>query len=109
MKDAQGGKIILVAPFLARYEMGNVIRFRDMTPTEKAVNWDNFCLLPIRYMDTTITDGRKALIIAETAGITFYDAVFMALAGRLNATLVTANPKHQKRFPGVTVVELKEY
>ena len=41
--------------------------------------------------------------------ITFYDAVFMELAQRLDATLITANQKHHKSFPGVKVVDLKDY
>lgn len=41
--------------------------------------------------------------------ITFYDAVFMVLTERLEATLVTANPKHQKQFDKVKVVNLKDY
>jgi len=109
LHETREGAIDLLAPVLSKYEVGNVIRFRNMTITEKQVNWDNFGLVPIKFIEMQEKDGRRALDIAEMFKITFYDAIFLALAERMKAILVTANPKHQKKLAGVKVVDLKDY
>lgn len=50
-----------------------------------------------------------ALEIATEMKITYYDAVFVALAEKLGATLVTASPKHHVKNRRVRVVPLDSY
>ena len=98
LADVENEEVLLVAPVLTKYEVGNVVRFRKISEVEKLASWDNFEQLPIKYIDLDFSEGRRAQSIAETLNITFYDAVFVELAERLKAVLVTANPKHQKKF-----------
>lgn len=65
--------------------------------------------LPIQYFSLTENLSQVTFLIGRNKNITFYDASFMALAKQENALLVTANPKHQQKFPGVKVIPLKEY
>ena len=109
LADVEKGETLLAAPVLAKYEVGNVVRFRKISEVEKLASWDNFEQLPIKYIDLDFSEGRRAQSIAEVSNITFYDAVFVELAERLKAVLVTANPKHQKKFGGVKVIALKDY
>ncbi len=109
LADVENEEVLLVAPVLTKYEVGNVVRFRKISEVEKLASWDNFEQLPIKYIDLDFSEGRRAQSIAETLNITFYDAVFVELAERLKAVLVTANPKHQKKFGGVKVIALKDY
>lgn len=109
LADVENEEVLLAAPVLAKYEVGNVVRFRKITEVEKLAIWDNFEQLPIKYIDLDFSEGRRAQNIAEILNITFYDAVFVELAERLKAVLVTANPKHQKKFEGVKVITLKDY
>ncbi len=109
LADVENEEVLLVAPVLTKYEVGNVVRFRKISEVEKLASWDNFEQLPIKYIDLDFSEGRRAQSIAEALNITFYDAVFVELAERLEAVLVTANPKHQKKFGGVKVIALKDY
>ena len=109
LADVKNGHLSLLAPSLSKCEVGNVIRFRKMTEAEKMACWKNFKKLPIKFIDLNLSDGILVQAIAESANITFYDAVFILLAKKLGVPLVTANPKHQKVFPGVKVVNLKDY
>src|SRR3990167_3133265 len=78
-------------------------------PNMKSEMSSVFEKLPIKYFDLSFPDGNRSEEVAEKAKITFYDAVFIVLAEKLEVTLVTANPKHQSKFPGVKVVNLKDY
>lgn len=109
LADVKSGHLFLLAPSLSKYEVGNVIRFKKISQAEKMACWSNFEQLPIKFVDSSLSDGNLVQAIAEAANITFYDAVFIMLAKKLGVPLVTANPKHQKTFPGVKVVNLKDY
>lgn len=109
LRQSSQGSVDLIAPSLAKYEVGNVIRFRKLTDAEKRASWENLSGLPITFMEMGFRDGVRSLAIAESATMTFYDAVFVELASRLHATLVTANPKHQKKLRAVRVVALGDY
>lgn len=109
LADVKRGTLFLLAPILSKYEVGNVIRFRKISEVEKIACWSNFEQLPIKFVDLSLSDGNRVQTIAEVSNITFYDAVFVTLAKKLGVVLVTANPKHQKKFGGVKVVALKDY
>ena len=99
----------VAAPVLAKYEVVNVVKHKILTDPEKTLCIENLYDLPIKYFDVSRKQARQGREIAEKMSITFYDAVFMELAQRLDATLITVNPKHHKSFPGVKVVDLKDY
>lgn len=109
LRRFEAGKIKLAAPILAKYEVANAIRFKSYSNQEKLDFIKRFSEIPLKYYQVSPDQIIKTMILANDHGITFYDAVFMELAHRLNATLITANPKHHKSFPGVKVVDLKDY
>lgn len=109
LRRFEAGKIKLVAPVLAKYEVANAIRFKSYSHQEKLDFIKRFSEIPLKYYQASTDQIIKTMILANDRGITFYDAVFMELAQRLKVVLITANPKHHKSFPGVKVVDLKNY
>ena len=103
------GKVEIIASVLAKYEVVNAIRHKSLSDPEKNLCVDNFYDLPIKYLDVSRKQAQQGRKIAEEASITYYDAVFVELAERLKVILVTANPKHQKKFRRIKVVALKDY
>lgn len=107
--DCQNGKVELFSPELAKYEVGNALVYKRLA------DWElNECLgrlfdMPVKFLRTGVKDEKMIGDISLKLKITFYDAAFMALAQKLKVPLVTANPKHHKSFPGVKVVDLKNY
>lgn len=102
-------KVELTAPVFMKYEVGNALRYKKISEDRKLEYLQQFYDIPIKFYGISLRQAKAAFEIARGIGITFYDAVFMELAKRLGAPLITANPKHQKSFPGVKVVSLKDY
>ncbi len=69
LKDARDGKIELLAPELAKYEVGQV-----STP----LHW--LFKLPIKFISESEASCNETFSIAEDFKITYYDASFIALA-----------------------------
>lgn len=110
LKDAQKEKVILIAPELAKYEVGNVLLFSKHLSSEQAeIILSKFYNLPISFVLESKVLAKETFIIAQRMGITYYDASFMSLAKQYNATLVTDNIKHQGKDPKVRVITLKDY
>ena len=109
LKDAQNKKIILYAPGISRYEIGNALLKKKLKIT---LAWDTLTAayeLPVIFVTETEKLAHETYEIALKNHITYYDASFIALAKQLDATLVTDNPKHQAKARGVKVVPLKDY
>lgn len=83
---------------------GKGIRGRAL---EEAV--DVWHLLPLERIFTSRRIAARAALIAEQYRITFYDAVYLAVASERELPLITANPKHQKAVAGVTVIALEDW
>lgn len=109
LEHAGREKIELTAPVFMKYEVGNALRYKKIPEDGKLEILRQFYDIPIKFYGISSRQAQTAFKMARAAGITFYDAVFMELAQRLKAVLVTANPKHQKDFPGVETVDLKDY
>ncbi len=110
LKNAQGGKLVLVVPELAKYEVGNVLLFSKKLSTEQAkVALTQFFNLPIKFITQSEESVKDTYDVAFNLGITYYDASFLSLAKQYNATLVTDNIKHQGRDSNIKVVSLKDY
>lgn len=109
LRDATSGKIILLAPALARYELGNSILKRKM---EIPFAFDSLATSyksPVNYITETEDLALLTYRMASEYNVTYYDASFVALARDEGATLVTDNPKHQAKIKEVKVVTLKDY
>ncbi len=110
LQDTRVGKIELIAPELAKYEVGNVLlKGKQLTPQEADISVETMYALPITFITDSRDLSREAFLIAYNYGITYYDASFLSLAKLYNATLVTANIKHQGRVKNIDVLSLKDY
>lgn len=110
LKEARDGKVELLAPELAKYEVGNVLLFgKKLSPEQANTTLYWLFRLPITFIPQSEKLSKDTFIIAEQLKITFYDASFVALAKHEDAVLVTDNLKHQGKASGVKVVALKDY
>ncbi|KKS93103.1 MAG: hypothetical protein UW68_C0012G0016 [Candidatus Collierbacteria bacterium GW2011_GWB1_44_6] len=110
MEAALRGKIKLFAPELARYECGNVLlKGKKMNPSEAQIVLGTAYALPITFISESEDMAKETFEIAFGMGITYYDAAFLCLAKKIDATLVTENIKHQAESKGIKVVSLSEY
>lgn len=99
----------LLAPELAKYEVGNAILRKTFLLPQKIACLENLATLPLQYIPLSADDAIKSLEIAQHHTITFYDAVFIVLAKRSGCPLITDNPKHQQKTKEVKVIPLKDY
>lgn len=110
LKDIIEGKIQSLAPDLAKYEVFNVLLKSKKLPYLEAKEAINFILdTPIGFRTLGRELAYDTYQFGLDAGITYYDASFIALAKQEKATLVTDNPKHQAKIKEVKVVALKDY
>jgi len=107
--DSRKGKIRLLAPELAKYEVGNVLWKKGLELPMAKASLGTIYAGPVEFIKQDESQAMRAMEIAIGTGITFYDASFVSLAESLEAELVTDNPKHQKKFGGVKVVALRDY
>ena len=100
-------KIQIFLPELSKYELGNGLLKGKQLPFSKVKPLlISFYNLPITFI---VQNQKLSLLtyqIAEKLNITYYDASFLALAKQQNATLITANPKHQKKIAGIKIQTL---
>lgn len=110
MGDALMGEIELLAPELARYELGNVLlKGKQLVPKEAYVSLNTAYSLPINFITESEDLSIETYDLAFNLGITYYDAAFMSLAKQYNATLLTDNIKHQGKSTKVKVKSLQDY
>ncbi len=110
LNHAQDKGNILLAPELAKYEIGNALLMKKQLSQEDAViTFNAFFTLPIQFVSQSKNLSVETYRIARAEKITFYDACFIALAKQEGADLVTDNPKHQAKTKEVKVIPLSEY
>jgi predicted nucleic acid-binding protein len=94
MHAAERGDINLIAPELALAEAAQVLhkkhRQRLLSANEATTILDHLLLLPIKYMPHAPLLVR-ATALAQMVKLTVYDALFLALAERYSARLITAD------------------
>lgn len=101
------GEIEIITPDLILYEILNALRFNTAFKEKDLED----ALESILEMDFTITmpiSGilDKAIEIAFSKNITFYDAIYVALAYNLNCTFVTADKKLYEKTKDLGFVSL---
>ncbi|MBI4066930.1 type II toxin-antitoxin system VapC family toxin [Candidatus Gottesmanbacteria bacterium] len=115
LSDVKDGKVILLAPELAKYELGNAILKKGIDVNQAYQNLETISSLPVEFITETINLAYLTYQMAYEVRLTgdkkftYYDASFVALAKQEEAVLVTDNPKHQSKINGVKVVPLEEY
>ncbi len=107
--DARLEKIKIIAPELAKYEIGNALLYKNMDTPAVKLGLETLYKLPINFYTLNQKRANEILEIAKENKITYYDAAFIQLAREKNATLITANPKHHRQIKGVKIVDIKDY
>lgn len=103
---ADGQCHLYTSDLLTHEVMNALIRGKQLTGRmlERAV--DVFFKLPITIVATAPPIAARASLIAAEFHMTFYDAVYVALAHERGVPLVTANVKHQGKFPGIEIAAI---
>lgn len=110
LEDVKNGIVTLLAPELAKYEVGNALLLGKKLSTDQAkIPLAAFYLLPIQFAVQSEQSASQTYKIAQEAKITYYDASFMALAYQENAILITDNPKHQGKDKEIKIIPLSRY
>lgn len=110
MRDAQAKEAILLAPELAKYEVGNALLLRKrLSAADARITMDVLLNLPIQFVTQSPELSHQTYAIARETNTTYYDATFMALAQQEDAVLVTDNIKHQGKATDIHVTALKDY
>lgn len=109
LREASNGKSLLLVPELAKYEVLNALLHKELDTPALLACTHAFFTLPLQYYSLSESTAKRSMEMAHEHGITYYDAVFVALAQEESATLVTANPKHQRVQKMTRVIALKEY
>jgi predicted nucleic acid-binding protein len=110
LNDVRENRVMLLAPELAKYEIGNALLIRKQLSANGAdVTFNNLFALPIQFVSQSEELANETYVIAKKANITYYDACFIALAKQESAELVTDNPKHQAKTKVVSVKPLEDY
>lgn len=110
LDEVKNGQVELLAPELAKYELGNVLlKGKQLMPSEAYISLGTAYSLPITFVAESEEMSKDTYNLAFNHGITYYDASFMSLAKQYNATLVTDNVKHQGKSGNITVKPLSEY
>lgn len=109
LKDAQIGLVNILAPELSKYEIGNALLNKRLDLPKAYESLGTVYQLPVTFIPETEELAKQTYQIAVQAGITYYDATFVALAKREKAVLVTDDPKHQGKQLDVKIVPLKDY
>ncbi len=109
LTDVQSGSVKLLAPEIAKYEIGNALLNKKLDLSEALDSLGTVYQFPMTFVPETEELAQSTYKIAVESNITYYDASFMALAQQENAILVTDNIKHQGKSPDIKVIPLKDY
>ena len=110
LMDVQKGEVLLIAPELAKYEVGNVLLIGKKLSFEQAgVVLKQFYNLPISFIEESGITAAETFKLAADLGVTYYDASFMTIAKQYNATLVTENIKHQGKLKEIKLLPIQDY
>ena len=115
LRDVQSGKVVLSAPELAKYELGNALLKKGFSPSQAYQSLSTIYSLPIQFVPETeelateTYDLAHEVRSASSPSFTYYDAAFAALTRQTNALLVTDNPKHHSKIKGINVIPLEKY
>lgn len=106
----EDGVLDIVVPDLIKYEVGNaLLKGKQLQLVEAQDALDAFDQLPLRIISLESNQLIDVYELGYRSNITFYDASFLYLAQLYRTSLVTDNPKHQKKVKGVRVIPLDSY
>ena len=110
LEKAINGSMRLCTSDLAVHEVCNaLIKGKGLKGRTLKQAIESFFVLPIGRIMTDLHLAAIATTISEEYNVTFYDAIYMAVAFDLGIPLITANPKHQRPLPQVNVISLEQW
>lgn len=93
LKEMRDGEVALFAPTILKIEAANALntytRRRGVDPSDAAEALKDFAILPITYIDTDWDALIEAFEASISVDLAVYDAIYLVLARRSDATLVT--------------------
>mgnify|MGYP001576085340 CR=1 FL=1 len=100
----------LLAPELAKYEVGNALLVKKkLTPDQAKISLASLYSFPIQFIHESEDIANETYKISCKNNITYYDASFLSLAKEYDATLITDNIKHQGKVSEIKVIPLAKY
>jgi|SRR3990167_6013030 len=110
LADALENKVEILAPELAKYEVGYTLLLKKKLSSKKVeIPLHTLFAFPIQFIAESEDLAKETFTLAESLKITYYDASFLSLAKKYDATLVTENIKHQGKSTKVKVKSLQDY
>jgi len=107
LKSLEEKKIEIILPALVKYELANAfLKGKQLSYPEAKIALETFYNLPLLFVEETFDLAKDSYQLGKKMNLCYYDACFLALAKSQKATLVTANPKHQKGIKGIKIVPL---
>jgi predicted nucleic acid-binding protein len=105
LNDYVDGKIEVVLPRLAVYEMGNILFVasvrKRVTRQVCKKDLENFSKYPFEYIEP---DYESTMVVSLKYGISFYDSVYVTLASDLKIPLVTGDNRLWQKTKGLDLV-----
>ncbi|TFG26592.1 MAG: PIN domain-containing protein [Promethearchaeota archaeon] len=108
--DYEQGKIMLIAPYLIFYEVGNALRYsKDLTQQDVVASLNSLIKLQIKliYIDKNLID--KMSEIAFLNNITIYDSSYCAIAELLSCRFITGDERLKEKVNHPYFCSLKNY
>lgn len=111
LTDIRDNELEIFMPELTKYEVGNALRFKKISPQEVIRSITAFYNIPVSFFSDNQETAIQTMKLAQEIDVTYYDASFIVLAKNLNAPLITANPKHHAKYKegDVTIIPLEQY
>src|SRR3989344_3106779 len=89
LDSVRKGEVELIAPELIKYELGNVLlKGKQLTPKEVNISLGTAYSLPINFVSESEEIAKETYTLAFSSGNTYYDASFLTLAKKYDATMV---------------------
>lgn len=106
-KASEKGELLLQAPDLLLYEVGNALWKGKKLPPEQVTEALVFLLhSSLECVPLSIQAIHRASVFAAKYNLTFYDAVYGALAYVQNVPLVSANVKDHSKIAEISMQDL---
>lgn len=109
LKDLQENTVMLYAPELAKYEIGNALVKRKLTPEQAHKSLEVLYSIPVCFIPETAAFATMTYKLANELGITHYDAAYLTLGKEFKCTVITENIKHLGRAKAISVMSLANY
>ena len=93
------GLVIISIPWLAVYELANVLRYKsDLTTVQVQEAVQSLLEMELEWVSPSSEAMRRTIEIARGYEITFYDATFVVLAETLKMAFITADERLARRL-----------